>query len=131
PVKPRTRQETISYTPPSWASRAPTPDTYKLREKTMVALDNTAGRVLLSEFRRWLLEQDLSAETVRCYCKQAGIFLDQLPDSSEQAVWQLDSGQVTSFMVGYCRDRNTVYARVDDTALRVLARPWPTTGAQS
>jgi site-specific recombinase XerD len=25
----------------------------------------------------------------------------------------------------------TVYAKVDDTALRVLARPWPTTGAQS
>jgi site-specific recombinase XerD len=92
------------------------------REKTMVAFDNTAGPVLLSEFRRWLLERGLSAETVRCYCQQAGIFLDQLPDSSEEAVRQLDSGQVTSFMVGYCRDRNRWSAKAMATALRALLR---------
>jgi hypothetical protein len=37
--------------------------------------------------------------------------LASLPDPVESAVRQLDSGQVTSFMVGYCRDRNAESAR--------------------
>jgi len=61
---------------------------------------------LLAGFRSWLaVERGLSRETVRCYNNQAGTFLASLPDPVESAVRQLDSGQVTSFMVGYCRDR--------------------------
>ena len=59
---------------------------------------------------------------VRCYSNQAGTFLASLPDPVESAVRQLDSGQVTSFMVGYCRDRNVESAKAMATSLRALLR---------
>jgi len=77
---------------------------------------------LLAGFRSWLAaERGLSRETVRCYSNQAGTFLASLPDP-ESAVRQLDSGQVTSFMVGYCRDRNVESAKAMATSLRALLR---------
>ena len=72
--------------------------------------------------RGWPAERGLSRETVRCYCNQAGTFLASLPDPVESAVRQLDSGQVTSFMVGYCRDRNVESAKAMATSLRALLR---------
>src|SRR5262249_49752168 len=78
---------------------------------------------LLAGFRSWLAaERGLSGETVRCYSNQAGTFLASLPDPVESAVRQLDSGQVTSFMVGYCRDRNVESAKAMATSLRALLR---------
>ena len=78
---------------------------------------------LLAGFRSWLAaERGLSRETVRCYSNQAGTFLASLPDPVEFAVRQLDSGQVTSFMVGYCRDRNVESAKAMATSLRALLR---------
>ena len=78
---------------------------------------------LLAGFRSWLAaERGLSRETVRCYSNQAGTFLASLPDPVESAVRQLDSGQVTSFMVGYCRDRNVESAKAMATSLRALLR---------
>jgi len=74
---------------------------------------------LLAGFRWWLAaERGLSRETVRCYNNQAGTFLASLPDPVESAVRQLDSGQVTSFMVGYCRDRNVESAKAMATSLQ-------------
>ena len=70
-------------------------------------IDAEPAAVLLAGFRSWLVaERGLSAETVRCYCNQASTFLASLPEPVDSSVRQLDSGRVTSFMVGYCRDRN-------------------------
>ncbi|WP_324199160.1 site-specific integrase [Nocardia amamiensis] len=79
--------------------------------------------VLLAGFRSWLAgERGLSRETVRCYGTQAGIFLGWLPCPVDIAVRQLDSGQVTGFMVDYCRDRNTWSMKAMVTSLRALLR---------
>jgi integrase/recombinase XerD len=91
------------------------------REKIMSV--DVSPAALLAGFRSWLAaERGLSRETVRCYSHQAGTFLASLPDPVESAVRQLDSGQVTSFMVGYCRDRNVESAKAMATSLRALLR---------
>ena len=72
-----------------------------LRREKIMSVDVSAA-ALLAGFGAWLAgERGLSRETVRCYSIQAGAFLASLPDRVESAVRQLDSGQVTSFMVGY------------------------------
>jgi integrase/recombinase XerD len=82
-----------------------------------------AGAMLLAEFRAWLVrERGLAPETVRCYCQHAGKFLGELPDPLDAAVRQLDSGQVSSFMIAYCRDRNSWSAKAMATALRAFLR---------
>jgi integrase/recombinase XerD len=82
-----------------------------------------AAVLLLAGFRCWLVaERGLARETVRCYCCQASTFLASLPDPADYAVRQLDSGRVTEFMVGYCRDRNTWSAKAMVTALRAFQR---------
>lgn len=66
-----------------------------------------AGAALLAEFGSWLSrERGLSPVSVRCYVKQARAFLAVLPRAPEEAVRGLDAGQVTAFMVDYCRGRN-------------------------
>ncbi len=57
------------------------------------------------------LESVLSAAAMCCYGKQARKFLSWLPDRVDSAVRQLDSTQVTSFMVSYCQDRNISSAK--------------------
>jgi site-specific recombinase XerD len=85
--------------------------------------------VIVAEFRRWLeQERGLSAATVCCYGKQAAKFLAWLPEPVDSAVRQLDSMQVTSFMVDYCRDRNTSSAKATVTAVRALLRFLHVTG---
>ena len=85
--------------------------------------------VIVAEFRRWLeQERGLSAATVCCYGKQAAKFLAWLPEPVDSAVRQLDSMQVTSFMVDYCRDQNTSSAKATVTAVRALLRFLHVTG---
>lgn len=84
---------------------------------------------IVGEFRRWLeQERGLSAATVCCYGKQARKFLSWLPEPVDSAVRQLDSAQVTSFMVDYCRDRNAGSAKATVTAVRSLLRFLHVTG---
>lgn len=88
-----------------------------------MSVRESSAVVLLAGFRAWLAgERGLSRETVRCYGIQAGIFLAWLPDPVDAVVGQLDSGQVTAFMVDYCRGRNTWSAKAMATALRALLR---------
>jgi len=92
------------------------------REKIM-GVEESPTAVLLAGFRSWLAgERGLSRETVRCYGNQASIFVAWLPDPVDAAVRQLDSGQITAFMVDYCHDRNTWSAKAMATALRALLR---------
>jgi site-specific recombinase XerD len=79
--------------------------------------------VLVAEFRTWLgAQRGLSAVTVSCYGKQARVFLALLPEPLEVSLARLDAGQVTSFMLDYCRDRNTWSAKAMVTAMRALLR---------
>ncbi|MDV6247184.1 tyrosine-type recombinase/integrase [Rhodococcus opacus] len=84
---------------------------------------------IVAEFRLWLeRERGLSAATVCCYGKQARKFLSWLPDPADSAVQQLDSTQVTSFMVAYCRDRKASSAKATVTAVRAFLRYLHATG---
>jgi integrase/recombinase XerD len=98
-----------------------------LREAGVVPAGGVAGAgpagAILARFRCWLAgERGLSAATVRCYAKQARKFLDQLPAPLDAALRQLDAGQVTSFMAGYCQGRNPESAKAMVTAVRALLR---------
>jgi site-specific recombinase XerC len=82
-------------------------------------VDASPAAVLLAGFRSWLVaERGLSPETVRYYCNQVSLFLASLPEPVDSSVQQLDSGRVTSFMVGHCRGRNTWSAKAMATSLR-------------
>ena len=82
-------------------------------------VDASPAAVLLAGFRSWLVaERGLSPETVRCYCNQVSSFLASLPEPVDSSVQQLDSGRVTSFMVGHCQGRNTWSAKAMATSLR-------------
>lgn len=88
-----------------------------------VSSDATPVETLLDEFRAWLAEErGLSATTVCCYGKQARKFLVHLPEPLDVALDRLDAGQVTAFMLGYCRDRNPASAKATVTAVRALLR---------
>src|SRR6476646_1482726 len=94
-----------------------------LRREKIMDVDASPAAVLLAGFRSWLVaERGLSAETVRCYCNQASTFLASLPEPVDSSVQQLDSGRVTSFMVGHCRGRNRWSAKAMATSLRALLR---------
>jgi len=105
-----------------------------LREAGVVpALGSAAGagpaEAMLAQFRAWLAgERGLSAATVGCYAKQARKFLAYLGEPLDAALAQLDAGQVTSFMVGYCRGRNPESAKALVTAVRALLRFLHVTG---
>jgi site-specific recombinase XerC len=87
------------------------------------AVDAGPVEAVLAEFRGWLAEErSLSAATVRCYGTQARAFLASLAEPLDVALRGLDAGQVTSFMLGYCRGRNTESAKATVTALRALLR---------
>lgn len=78
---------------------------------------------LVAEFRRFLTaERGLAAETVRCYGNHARVFLAWLPQPVEAALAGLSAGQVTGYVVEYCRGRNTESAKAMVTALRSLLR---------
>ena len=86
-------------------------------------IDATPVEALLAEFRAWLAgERGLSAATVCCYGKQARTFLAHWPEPLLASLGRLDAGQVISFMLGYCRDRNPESAKAAVTAVRALLR---------
>ena len=68
----------------------------------------------------------LSPESVRCYSIQAKAFLASA--GGPGAVGGLDTGQVTAFMVGRSRGRNTWSAKAMVTSLRSFLRFSPATG---
>jgi hypothetical protein len=62
------------------------------------------GAWLLAEFRAWLdRERGLSPVSVRCYSKQAKVFLAAI--GGPGAIGGLDAGRVTALMVDHSRDR--------------------------
>jgi|SRR5215207_556508 len=78
---------------------------------------------LLAQFRAWLAEErGLSATTVRCYGKQARKLLVYLPQPLDASLRQLDAGQITSFMLEYCRAAHPTSAKATVTAVRALLR---------
>lgn len=78
---------------------------------------------LLAQFRAWLAEErGLSAMTVRCYGKQARKLLVYLPQPLDASLRQLDAGQITSFMLEYCRAAHPMSAKATVTAVRALLR---------
>jgi integrase/recombinase XerD len=78
---------------------------------------------LLAQFRAWLAgERGLSATTVHCYGKQARKLLGFLPQPLDASLRQLDAGQITSFMLEYCRDAHPTSAKATVTAVRALLR---------
>lgn len=79
---------------------------------TSSAASDAAVEAIVVEFGLWLArERGLSAAAMCCYGKQARKFLCWLPDRVDSAVRQLDSTQVTSFMVSYFQDRNISSAK--------------------
>ena len=105
-----------------------------LREAGLVAASGRAAgagpaEAVLAQFRGWLAgERGVSAATAGCYAKQARKFLEHLAGPLDAALAQLDAGQVTSFMAGYCRDRNPGSAKATVTAVRALLRFLHVTG---
>lgn len=81
------------------------------------------GTALLAEFGIWLSrERGLSPVSVRCYVKQARLFLALLPGAPEETVCELDAGRVTGFVVDYCQGRNRWSSKAMVTALRSFLR---------
>jgi integrase/recombinase XerD len=86
-------------------------------------IDVEPVEALLTQFRAWLAqERGLSATTVACYGKQARKLLVFLPPPLDASLRQLDAGQVTSFMLEYCRDAHPTSAKATVTAVRALLR---------
>ena len=89
------------------------------------AAANTDGPVaaVLECYRTFLIdERGLAAESVRCYMLHARVFLTQLPSPMGMALAGLSAAQVSGFVLGYCRGRNTWSAKAMVTALRSLLR---------
>lgn len=79
--------------------------------------------VVVAEFRAFLAgERGLAAETGRCYGNHARAFLNWLPQPVDAALAGLSAGQVTGYVVEYCRGRNRESAKAMVTALRALLR---------
>jgi len=90
-------------------------------EVTATVGDSVAA--VLESYRVFLVdERGLAAESVRCYLLDARVFLTQLPDPLGVALAGLSAGQVTGFVLGYCRGRNTWSAKAMVTGLRSLLR---------
>jgi hypothetical protein len=71
-------------------------------EVTATAGDSVVA--VLESYRVFLVdERGLAAESVRCYLLDARVFLTQLPDPLGVSLAGLSAGQVTGFVLGYCR----------------------------
>src|SRR5689334_5689528 len=82
-------------------------------------IDVEPVEALLAQFRAWLAqERGLSATTVACYGKQARKLLVVLPQPLDASLRRLDAGQITSFMLGYCRGAHPTSAKATVTAVR-------------
>jgi site-specific recombinase XerD len=88
--------------------------------------------VVVAEFRAFLAgERGLAAETGRCYGNHARAFLNWLPQPVDAALADLSAGQVTGYVIEYCRGRNSESAKAMVTALRSLLRFLHVTGRVS
>jgi len=84
---------------------------------------DAAVALVLVNYREYLIgERGLAAESVRCYQRDARVFLAQLPGPVESALRALSAGQVTGFFVEYCRDRNVWSAKAMVTGVRSFLR---------
>jgi hypothetical protein len=76
-------------------------------EVTATVGDSVAA--VLESYRVFLVdERGLAAESVRCYLLDARVFLTQLPDPLAVSLAGLSAGQVTGFVLGYCRSQHLV-----------------------
>lgn len=92
-------------------------------------MTTTTVELIVAEFRVWLAqERGLSSATVNCYGRHAAMFLRWLPGPLDSAVRELDSRQVVGFIVEFCRDHNTWYAKAMVTAVRAMLRFLHVTG---
>jgi integrase/recombinase XerD len=95
------------------------------------AAEVEAGRVdvLVAEFRAFLIgERGLAAETGRCYGNHARAFLGWLSQPVDATLAGLSAGQVTGYVIEYCRGRNSESGKAMVTALRSLLRFLHVTG---
>lgn len=87
---------------------------------------------LLVEFGRWLDHQrGLAPVTVKNYCWNARRFLEELAPPVEVSVGLLDAGVITSFMIEFCRGRNTNSAKTMARSVRSFLRFAHATGRTS
>lgn len=94
--------------------------------------DLSSGSEVLAEFGGWLDRQrGLAPVTVHNYCWNAGQFLAALPEPASVSVGLLEAGTVTTFMVTYCRDRNTNSAKSMARSVRSFLRFAHATGRTS
>jgi integrase/recombinase XerD len=101
-----------------------------------MAVEDAGGRAVPATAdavvaRFWVFlagERGLAAETVRCYGNHARAFLVWLPQPVERSLAGLSAGQVTGYVIEYCRGRNTESAKAMVTALRSFLRFAQVTG---
>jgi site-specific recombinase XerD len=78
---------------------------------SVVVLD-PSGDSLLDAFEAWLVRRrGLAVVTARNYSRLVRPFIASFTAPAADAVRGLDAGAVVSFMVCYCRDRNTGTAK--------------------
>jgi site-specific recombinase XerD len=79
--------------------------------------------VMVEDYRAFLAgERGLAAASVRCYSNHARAFLSWIGQPLEAQLAGLSAGQVTGYVIEYCRGRNTWSAKAMVTALRSLLR---------
>lgn len=87
---------------------------------------------MLVEFGQWLARQrGLAPVTVDNYRWNARRFLETLPPPVEVSVGLLDAGVITSFMIGFCRGRNSNSAKSMARSVRSFLRFAHATGRTS
>jgi len=87
---------------------------------------------VLAVFGQWLDRQrGLAPVTVCNYCWNVERFLETLPPPVEVSIGLLSAGAVTTFMIEFCRDRNTNSAKSMARSLRSFLRFAHATGRTS
>ena len=81
------------------------------------------GTALLAEFGTWLAQSG-GCRGSRCAAMSSrpGCSWPLVRAAPEETVRELDAGQVTRFVTGYCQDRNRWSAKAMVTALRAFLR---------
>jgi len=96
-----------------------------LLECLRIAPADTVGGIpvegLLAQYRDYLRsERGLADSTVSQYLRHAAAFISRAPAGS--ALAELTAGQITEFVMAWCRQRNASQAKMMVTALRSLLR---------
>jgi site-specific recombinase XerD len=94
--------------------------------------DSASVNGVLVEFGEWLGRQrGLASITIDNYCWNVKQFLESLPEPTNVSVSLLDAGNITAFMVEYCRDRNTNSVKSMARSVRSFLRFAHATGQTS